>query len=55
MGDRRNAYEILVEERPLGRPSRGWKDGVRIDCKEIGMEGVNWIDQSRDRTGSGLL
>jgi hypothetical protein len=38
-------------ERPLGRPRRRWKDGVRMDLREIGW-GVliefNWL-----RTGTG--
>jgi hypothetical protein len=40
-----NAYKILVGKsegkRPLGRPSRRWEDNMKIDIKEIGMEGVD--------------
>jgi hypothetical protein len=38
-------------KRPLGRPRRRWEDGIRMDLREIGLGGVDWIllDQDRDR------
>jgi hypothetical protein len=30
-------------KRPLGRPRRRWEDGIRIDLREIGLGGVDWI------------
>jgi hypothetical protein len=46
MGEGRNVYKVLVgkpEGRiPLGRPRRRWEDGVRMDLREIGWEGVEW-------------
>jgi hypothetical protein len=37
--------------RPLGRPRRRWEDGIRMDLREIGLAGVDWIrlDQDRDQ------
>jgi hypothetical protein len=35
--------------RPLGRPRRRWEDVVRMDLREIGLEGVDWIRLSQDR------
>jgi hypothetical protein len=35
MGDMRNAYNILVGERPDGRPRRRWEDNIRIGLREI--------------------
>jgi hypothetical protein len=35
-------------KRPLGRAGRIWED-VRIDLREIGWEGVNWIYLAQDR------
>jgi hypothetical protein len=37
--------------RPLGRPSRRWEDGVRMNLREIGLGDVDWIRlaQERDR------
>jgi hypothetical protein len=46
MGEKRNVYRILVgypeEKRPLGRPSRGWVDSIKMDLREIGWDGVDW-------------
>jgi hypothetical protein len=30
-------------KRPLGRPRRRWKDGIRMDLGEIGCGSVEWI------------
>jgi hypothetical protein len=35
----RNAYTSLVE-----RPRDRWEDNFKIDLKEIGSEGVEWIN-----------
>jgi hypothetical protein len=51
MGENRNAYRILVGmpegKRPLGR--RRWVDNVKMDLREIGWDGVNWINMAQDR------
>jgi hypothetical protein len=39
----------LEGKRPLGRPRRRWKDGVRKDLREIGLGGVDWIRLAQDR------
>jgi hypothetical protein len=43
-----NAYRILVEnpegKRPLGRPRRRWVDNIKMDLREIGWAGMDWID-----------
>jgi hypothetical protein len=53
MGEERNAYRILVGKRqgktPLGRPRRRWEDNIRMDLREIGWGGVDWIDLVQDR------
>jgi hypothetical protein len=36
-------------KRPLGRPRRRWEDGIRMDLREIGLEGVDWIRLAQDR------
>jgi hypothetical protein len=52
MGEERKVYKVLVGKpegrRPLGRPRRKWEDGIRMDLREIGLGGVDWI-QDRDR------
>jgi hypothetical protein len=46
-------YRILVGKpegkRPLGRPRRRWVDNIKMDLREIGCDGVNWIDMAQDR------
>jgi hypothetical protein len=53
MGEERKVYKVLVVKsegkRPLGRPRRRWEDGVRMDLREIGVVGVDWIRLSQDR------
>jgi hypothetical protein len=53
MGEERKVYTVLVGKpegkRPLGRPRRRWEDGIRMDVREIGLGGVNWIRLSQDR------
>jgi hypothetical protein len=53
MGEKRNAYRILAGnpegKRPLGRPRRTWVDNIKIDLREIGWDGRDWIDLAQDR------
>jgi hypothetical protein len=53
MGEERKVYKVLVGkpkgERPLGRPRHRWKDGIRMDLREIGLGGVHWIQLAQDR------
>jgi hypothetical protein len=55
MGEKRNAYRILVgkpeAKRPLGRPRSRGVDNIKMDLREIGWDGMDWIDlaQYRDR------
>jgi hypothetical protein len=53
MGEERKVYKVLVGKpkgrRPLGRPRRRWDDGVRMDLRETGLGGVDWIRLAQDR------
>jgi hypothetical protein len=53
MGEKRNAYRILMgnpeKKRPLGRPRRRWVDNIKMDLREIGWDGRDWIDLTQDR------
>jgi hypothetical protein len=47
------AYMILVGKpegkRPLGRPRRRWMDNIKMDLREIGRGGMDWIDLAQVR------
>jgi hypothetical protein len=49
----RGVYKVLVGrpkgKRPLGRSRHRWEDNVRTDLREIGIDGVNWIQLAQDR------
>jgi hypothetical protein len=44
---KKNAYRNLVGKPkgkgPLGRPRRRWEDNIRIDPRETGWVGMDWI------------
>jgi hypothetical protein len=52
MEEERKVYRVLVGKpkgkRPLGRPRCRWVEGIRMDLKEIGWEGVEWIQWAQD-------
>jgi hypothetical protein len=52
-GEKRNVYRILVGKpkgkRTLGRPRRRWVDNIKMDLREIELDGVDWIDMAQDR------
>jgi hypothetical protein len=35
-------------KRPLGRPRRKWEDNIKMNLREIGIDGT-WIRLARDR------
>jgi hypothetical protein len=53
MREKRNAYRIMVGKpegkRPLGTRIHSWVDNIKIDLREIGWDGMNWIDPVQDR------
>jgi hypothetical protein len=53
MGEGRNVYRILVgkpeRRRPFGRSRSRWEDGIKMDLREIGWGGVEWIHLAQDR------
>jgi hypothetical protein len=53
MGEKRNAYRILMgkpeRKRPLGRPRRRSVNNIKMDLREVGWDGMDWIDLTEDR------
>jgi hypothetical protein len=53
MGEGRGVYRVLIGrtkgKRPLGRPKRRWEDNIKMDLREIGIDGANWIQLAQDR------
>jgi hypothetical protein len=53
MHGRNEKYKILVgkqeRKRPHRRPGRRWEDNIRMDLREIGWEGVDWVQLAQDR------
>ncbi|KAJ4429835.1 hypothetical protein ANN_22039 [Periplaneta americana] len=53
MGESRNAYRVLVGrpegKRSLGRPRRRWEDNIKMDLREVGYDGRDWINLAQDR------
>jgi hypothetical protein len=53
MGAKRNAYRILLGKpegkTPLGRPKCKWVDNIKMDLREVGWDGVDWINLVQDR------
>jgi hypothetical protein len=46
-------YRVLVgrskEKRPLRRPRHRWEDNIKLDLREIGIDGANGIQLAKDR------
>jgi hypothetical protein len=48
----KGVYRVLVGKpvvmTPLGRPRRSWEDNIKMDLKEMGFWGMDWIDLAQD-------
>jgi hypothetical protein len=53
MVEGRVVYRVLVGrpegKRPLGRPRSRWEDNIKMDLREIRIDGANWIRLAQDR------
>jgi hypothetical protein len=36
-------------KRPIGRPRRRWVENIKIYLREIGWDGMDWINQAQDK------
>jgi hypothetical protein len=52
-GEGSGVYRVLVGspegKRLLGRLRRRWEDNIKIDLREIWIDGGNWIQLAQDR------
>jgi hypothetical protein len=52
-GAKRKAYRISVRKpegkRLVGRPRREWGDKIKMNPREAGWGGMDWIDLGQDR------
>jgi hypothetical protein len=53
MGEGRGVYRVLIGrpegKRRLGRPRRRREDNIKMDLREIGIDGAKWIQLAQDR------
>jgi hypothetical protein len=54
-GEKRNVlvYRIFVVmpegKRPLRRPRHRWVNNIKMDLREIGWDGMDWIGRAHDK------
>ena len=53
MEEGKSTFKILTStptgKKPLGMSRRRWKDNIRMDLKEIGINTRNLVDSAQDR------
>jgi hypothetical protein len=53
MGEGRGVYRVSVwrpeGKRPLGRPRRKWEVNIKMDLREMGIDGANWSQLAQGR------
>jgi hypothetical protein len=59
MGEGRGVYRVLVGrpegKRPLGRPKRRWEGNIKMDLREMGIDGANGFGWLRIWSTVGLV
>jgi hypothetical protein len=52
-GKKRNEYRILLGKpegkKPLRRPRRKWVENIKMDLRDVGWGGMDWIDLVQDK------
>jgi hypothetical protein len=54
MGEWRGVYRVLVvgrleRKRPVRRSRHRWDDNIKMELRDVGIVGVNWIQLAQDR------
>jgi hypothetical protein len=48
-----SVYRVFIGrpegKRSLGRPKYRWENNIKLDFREIGIDGANWIQLAQDR------
>ena len=51
--ERRGVYRVLVGrpegKRPLERPRHRWENNIKMDLREVGCAGMEWIELAQDK------
>jgi hypothetical protein len=47
--ENKNAYRILVGKPEEKRPRHKWEDNIKVDFRETGWGGMDWIDLAQNR------
>jgi hypothetical protein len=55
MGEKRILVGKPEGKTPLGRQRHGWVDNIKIDVRETGWDGMDWIDLAQEGSSGGLL
>jgi hypothetical protein len=59
MGEGRGVYRVLIGrpegKRPLGRPRRRWEDNIKLNLREIRIDGRTGFTWLRIGSNGGLL
>jgi hypothetical protein len=48
MVEGRGVYRVSIGS-PLGRPKRRWEDNIKVNLRDIRIDGANWIKLAQDR------
>jgi hypothetical protein len=52
--ERSSEYSVSIIGWKLGRPRRRWEDNIKMDLREIGIDGANCIRLAQGRSTGGL-
>jgi hypothetical protein len=59
MGEGRGVNRVLIGrpegKKPLGRPRRRWEDNIKMDLREIDIDGANCIQLAEVGSNGGIL
>jgi hypothetical protein len=45
----------LGRKKPFGKPRRSWENNVKMALRDVGREGMDWIDLVQDWDSGGHL